>query len=136
MKLIKKTFIFITVTALILALTGCSSPKIEKVNVDEVKVYADPSSEKIFTGISEGDYGLFSGDFDEQMANAITEAKFKEIVSQLGKCESGEIIAADRVQGYTRAYYKTKFSKNSKDVTFTIVFSETDNRKVSGLFYR
>lgn len=134
--LIKKILLFTAIAGLLFAFTGCGGPKVEKVDTDEVKEYADSAAEKIFTGISEENITLLSEDFDQQMTDAFTETKFKDIVDQLGKYESKEIIGADSVQGYTRVYYKTKFSKISNDVTFTIVFSETGDKKVSGLFYK
>ncbi|WP_074349267.1 DUF3887 domain-containing protein [Proteiniborus sp. DW1] len=126
----------IIIISLAFFLIGCAGQKVEKISIDEVKDYADAAAERIFIGISKEDYNLFSEDFDEQMISALTEQKFKEIVKQLGKYESKEIIGADRVQGYTRVHYKTKFSKISREVLFTVVFSEADEMKVSGLFYK
>jgi len=136
MKKTKKALIYILVAGIYLTLTGCSLPKAEKINVDEVKEYAELAAEKILSGINEENYIMFSEDFDQKMKDAITEGKFQDIVNQLGKYEDREIIGADRIDGYTRVYYKTKFSKISKDVTLTIVFSSTEDRKVSGLFYK
>lgn len=136
MKKVNKVILSIIIISLTLFLIGCTGQKVEKISIDEVKDYADAAAEKIFTGISEENYSLFSEDFDQPMIDALTEQKFKEIVSQLGKYESKEIIGADRVQGYTRAHYKTKFSKFSNDLLFTVVFSEADEMKVSGLFFK
>jgi len=136
MKKTKKALIYILVAGIYLTLIGCSVPKAEKVNVDEVKEYAELAAEKILSGINEENYIMFSEDFDQKMKDAITEGKFQDIVNQLGKHEAREIIGADKIDGYTRVYYKTKFSKISKDVTLTIVFSATEDRKVSGLFYK
>lgn len=135
MKINNKFVLSIIIISLMVFLIGCTGQKVEKISIDDIKDYADAAAEKIFIGISEEDYSMFSEDFDEQMSNALTEQKFKEIVNQLGRYESKEIVGADRVQGYTRAHYKTKFSKISNDVLFTVVFSEADEIKVSGLFY-
>lgn len=136
MKKLNKAMLFIIIAGLLAYLAGCNVPKVEKVNADEVKVYADPAIEKILAGISEKNYAMFSEDFDQQMKNALSEEKFTEIVNQLGECEAKGIIGADNVQGYTRAYYKAKSSKISNEVTFTIVFSAAGDKKVSGLFYK
>jgi len=136
MKKIGKIILFILTICIFFSATGCNVPKAEKVNVSDIKVAADTAAEKIFTGISEEDYAKFSEDFDAQMKSALAETKFKEIVGQLGTYESKEIIGADKMQGYTRAYYKTKFSKFSRDLTFTVVFSTAGDYKVSGLFYK
>lgn len=136
MKKNSKNFLLVIIFSLLFLLVGCSGQKIETINVDEVKEYADTAAEKIFNAINEENYSMFSEDFDEQMSAALTEEKFNQIVAQLGKYESGEITGADRVDTYTRVYYKTRFSKISKDVTFTIVFSGTEEKKVSGLFYK
>ena len=143
MKKYSKVILPIIIISLMVFLIGCSGKKagnenvqIEKVNVNEIREFADAAAEKIFKGISEENFGMFSEDFDDQMKKALTEKEFKQIVNQLGKYESKELIDADRVQGYTRAYYKTKFSKISKDVLFTVVFNEADEIKVSGLFYK
>jgi len=124
------------VSGLILVLAGCTAPNAEKVSADEVKAYADAVVDKMLAGINEKDYAKFSGDFDQQMKDAVTEAKFGEIYNQLGECESKGIISADKYQGYTRAYYKGKSSGMSRDVTFTIVFSASGDKKVSGFFYK
>lgn len=136
MKKNSKNFLLVIIFSLLFLLVGCSGQKIETINVDEVKEYADTAAEKIFNAINEENYGMFSEDFDEQMSAALTEEKFNQIVAQLGKYESGEITGADKVDTYTRVYYKTRFSKISKDVTFTIVFSGTEEKRVSGLFYK
>lgn len=136
MKINNRAILSVIIISLIFILMGCTNPKVEKISIDDVKDFADPAAEKIFKGISEKDYVLFSEDFDEQMISALTEQKFEEIVNQLGEYESKEIIGADKLQGYIRAYYKTKFSKISNDLLFTVVFSEADEMKVSGLFYK
>jgi hypothetical protein len=136
LKIIKRAFLCISIIVVLIVPVACGGPKVEKVDASEVKIYADPAAKKIFTGISEENYDMFSEDFDEQMKSALSESKFREIVSQLGKFESMEIIGADRVQGYTRAYYKGKFSKFSKELTFTVVFSPSGNKRISGLFYK
>ncbi|MFA5525138.1 MAG: DUF3887 domain-containing protein [Tissierellales bacterium] len=132
----RKVFLLLVTTGLFFLLIGCNRQNVEKVNVDEVKGWANTAAEKIFNGIDEENYSLFSEDFDQEMISGLTEDKFNQIVTQLGKFESGEIIDADKVEGYTRAYYKTRFSKISRDVTFTIVFSGTEDIKISGLFFK
>lgn len=135
-KRFKIALLFIVMAGLLTAMAACNAPKAEKVDVGEVQPYADPAADKIISGINEKDYAKFSGDFDQAMKEAVTEAKFNEIVEQLGQCESLGITGADRVQGYTRAYYKVKSGKLNREVTFMIVFSASGDRKVSGLFYR
>ena len=136
MKKFRMAIVFGLVAGLLLVFAGCTAPDVEKVNVDEVKAYADAAAEKIFTGINEKNYAKFSEDFDQTMKNAVTEAKFNEITTQLGQCESKGIIGADKTQGYTRAFYKASSSAFSRDLTFTIVFSTTGDKKVSGFFYK
>lgn len=136
MRIFKKAVLFIAAAGLFFTFAGCAASNVEKVNVDEVKAYADAVVEKMFAGINEKDYIKFTQDFDQQMKNAVTEAKFSEIFNQLGKCESKGIIGADKYKGYTRAYYRGKSSGLSRDATFTIVFSATGDKKVSGFFYK
>lgn len=137
MKIAKKITLFLVIAMLICALAGCSgAPKTEKVNAEDISSYTDPAAEKIFTGISEADYAKFSEDFDEQMKAALPESKLKDITEQLGTYESKELAGADKADGYIRAFYKAKFSKIDKELTFTIVFSKDGNQKVSGLFYK
>lgn len=124
------------VILMVFTLIGCSTQNVEKVDLEEVREYANPAAEKIFTGINDRDYDMFTEDFDNQMKAALTEEKFNEIVKQLGSYESKELIGADRTDGFTRVYYSAKFSNFSKNLTFTIVFSDNENNKVSGLFYK
>lgn len=124
------------VILMVFTLIGCSTQNVEKVDLEEVREYANPAAEKIFTGINDRDYDMFTEDFDNQMKAALTEEKFNEIVEQLGSYESKELIGADRTDGFTRVYYSAKFSNFSKNLTFTIVFSDNEDNKVSGLFYK
>ncbi len=136
MEKFRKIAVLGLVAGLLFVFAGCTAPDVEKVNVEEVKVYADPIAEKIFTGINEKNYAKFSEDFDQTMKDAVTDAKFNEIIKQLGECESKGIIGADKAQGYTRALYKASSSGFSRDLTFTIVFSAEGDKKVSGFFYK
>lgn len=136
MEAFRKVLLFTVMAVLLAAIAGCNVPKVEKVNVDEVKVYADPAAEKILSGINEKNYAKFSEDFDQKMKEALSEEKFNEIIEQLGQCESLGITGADSVQGYTRAFYSVKSSKFSGELTFTIVFSPSSDKKVAGLFYK
>jgi hypothetical protein len=136
-RIIQNPVITILILSLLIICNGCSNQaKVEKVNPDEVTVYADVTAAKIFSGLSEGDYTKFAEDFDDKMKEAISKEQFQEIANQLGKYQSKEIADADKVQGYIRVYYKTRFSKISTDVIFTIVFPETGEKKVAGLFYK
>lgn len=123
-----------------IVLGGCTQqPQAEKIDPSLVKDFADPAVERMLTATNEGNYEKFSQDFDAQMKAAMTEQKFKEssaqIKSQLGDYQAKQLVAADKIQGNTRAVYSAKFTKAQKDATVTIVFSDNNGKMmVAGFF--
>lgn len=137
---LKYGILTLLILCLLVTLIGCASKsKTEVISTDQVSGFSDISAEKIFTGISDGDYAMFTGDFDQTMKAALPEDKFKEIMTELGTYQSKELAGADKVTDkditYYRAYYKTRFTNIDKDVIFTIVFPAEGDKKVVGLFY-
>jgi hypothetical protein len=141
MKIVKRLTAAIACLGLIFVFAGCApqQPKSEKIDTSQVKDFADDAAERMLTAINEKDYVKFSVDFDKQMKDAMTEQKFNEMLGQIqtqfGDYESKELSGADKTQGYTRAFYSTKFSKSDKKATVTVVFSSSDGKMlISGFF--
>lgn len=136
MKFLRKALFLAVSAVMLLMLAGCNIPKVQKVNADEVKAYADPMIDKIFDAVNNNDLSLISDELDPEMKEALTEEKFAEIVKALGQCESKGFVGADGLDGYTRAFYKASCSSFKEDAIITVVFSKAGDKKVAGLFYR
>ncbi|PXF59483.1 MAG: hypothetical protein C4B59_11360 [Candidatus Methanogaster sp.] len=133
------------IVAVIVAATisgGCmekSGVEVDDEVLEEVREYADPVAENILMAMNEDDYAMYSGDFDQTMKNAMTEAVFDEtnaaIRSKIGDYVSKEFWKAESKDQYTLVYYKAKFTDEPADVTVKVVFQELNGTmKVSGLW--
>lgn len=120
---------------------GCMEKSgVEVADVEQVRGYADPVTENILVAMNEGDYAIYSEDFDQTMKNAMTEAVFDEtntvIRSKIGDYVSKEFWKAESKDQYTIVYYKAKFTDEPADVTVRVVFQEINGEmKVSGLWF-
>ena len=120
---------------------GCMEKSgVEVADVEQVRGYADPVTENILVAMNEGDYAIYSEDFDQTMKNAMTEAVFDEtntvIRSKIGDYVSKEFWKAESKDQYTIVYYRAKFTDEPADVTVRVVFQEINGEmKVSGLWF-
>ncbi len=131
-----KIIIFLISLFIILNLS-CS-----KIDVNEVREYADAMTENLLIGRNEKNYEKYSKDFSDKMKEAVSEDKFLEsidlIEGKIGKYieNSKKFNTATKDKNYIIVTYKAKFTDESSDVTVRIVFEDVNGEmKISGEFY-
>jgi len=131
-----KIIIFLISLFIILSLS-CS-----KINVNEVREYADPMTENLLIGRNEKNYEKYSKDFSDEMKEAVSEEKFLESINliegKIGKYieNSKKFDSATKNNKYIIVIYKAKFTNESSNVTVRVVFEDVNGEmKISGEFY-
>jgi hypothetical protein len=126
-----KKIICLTVL-LTLFLTGCSSQR------DAVLVYSEPMTNSLISGMTAGNYQLFSKDFDDAMIKAVTEKSFNELLLKLktneGTYLSHQVAQVTSKDNFVIVVYTVKFDK-VKNVTMRVVFTSATPHKISGLWF-
>jgi hypothetical protein len=136
MKLIK-SIIFASAVMLIAASLGCGTKKISEA---DVKSYADPAAENLMQAFNDENYDNFSRDFDKVMKEKLTEASFKQMITQMkpliGNYVSMNFYQAVSQDKYVVVVYKAKFTKETSDVYVKVTFQKLNDKEyVSGLFF-
>jgi hypothetical protein len=133
-------------SAVIFALAGCSlfkaplvEPKtLEGSQAEEVLAYATPKADNLIKGLVEGDYAVFSADFDETMKNGMNQAAFDELrqmfADKLGSYESHEVSIVLEDELYTTVAYKMIFEKDNA-VVMRVVFDNQAPHQITGLWF-
>jgi len=134
---VKATGMAILIVAGIAVILACTSQP--RVDVNQVRSYADPIAENILTAINTDDYVKYSENFDDVMKSAIPEALFRQtnaaIKAKIGEYISKEFWKIDTQNQYTIVYYKARFTQESADVTVQVAFHEVSGKHlVSGLW--
>lgn len=111
----------------------------EKIDVAQVREYADPITENILLAMNERNYTKFSEHFDQTMKNALPEAVFKEtnsvIKSKIGDYVSKEFWKVESKDQLTIVYYNARSTQEPENVIVKVVFQEIEaEMKVSGLW--
>ena len=133
-----KIKIIIFLISLIITLNlSCS-----KIDVNEVREYADPMTENLLIGRNEKNYEKYSKDFSDKMKEAVSEEKFLEsidlIEGKIGKYieNSKKFDSVTKNNNYIIVTYKAKFTNESNNVTVRTVFEDVNGEmKISGEFY-
>jgi hypothetical protein len=110
-----------------------------QVDVEQVRTYADPTTENILLAMNEDNYTKYSEHFDATMKNALPETVFHEtttlLTSKIGTYVSKEFWKVESENQYTSVYYKAKFTQEPDDVIVKVIFQEiVGENKVSGLW--
>ena len=135
----KTKVLLVSVLLVTLILTfGCAS----KVNVEEVRSYADPMTENLLVAMNESNYANFSKDLDSRMKKAIPESSFPNLISQIngkiGKYVTGSKVfqKALKEKQYIKVVYTAQFTEEPKGVIVTVVFVKVNGEmKVAGLWF-
>jgi hypothetical protein len=113
---------------------GC----IQESKDDHLRDKIDPIAEKLFEGISEGNYTKFSEDFTPVARKALPEDKFYEfyyfILSNVGKPTSAEFLEAFEGERYITATYALTFEDGSEGFITIAMVEENKKLKVAGLW--
>jgi len=135
---VKATGMAILIVAGIAVILACTSQP--RVDVNQVRSYADPIAENILTAINTDDYAKYSENFDDVMKTAMPEALFQQtnaaIKDKIGEYISKEFWKIDTQNQYTIVFYKARFTQETADVTVQIAFHEVSGKNlVSGLWF-
>ncbi len=94
--------------------------------------------ENFLAGLNEGDYERASCDFDAQMKIALPEDIFlaarEEIVAEVGRWHSGEIVEVSEQAGYKLVVYKAQFEMDEVEAQVSLRrYGDAD--LISGLWF-
>jgi len=138
----KKTLIFLLAASLACLLAACKSingTTLTAVDKDAVLVFSEAKTDNLIKGLNDGDYAVFSRDFDEVMLKSMPQGAF-EYLKQDRDAKLGRYISRqveDVVQGYDGFYtviYDAVFEKD-RDVIMRVVFQGEDPHQISGLWF-
>jgi len=134
----KKTISLFIMAILVLAVTSCKK-SITGAEKDSVLSYSEAIADGILKGYNNGDYALYSKDFDEQMKNALPEKVFKQtseiIASKTGKYISRKLSDIYRQNQMIVIIYDGKFEKEDKVEIKLVLQKFGDKNLVSGLWF-
>jgi len=99
----------------VVGLVACA-PSARDIPADEAEVLRgelEPMVDNLLAGLEGGDYAAFSRDFDAQMREAMTEAKFADLRAQfdekLGRYQARQFVKAEEIKGFTALIYDARF---------------------------
>ncbi|MGO9568160.1 MAG: hypothetical protein ACLP5H_11515 [Desulfomonilaceae bacterium] len=112
------------------------------VNVDpeQIRTRATIVIEEIIRGISEGDYGLYSGHFSRAMKESQTRENFlglqRSLQKAIGKFQSVQYLGFYTQHANLISLFKARFSKDKDDVLIRLVMEgHGADSKVIGLWF-
>jgi len=105
---------------------------------DSVIALANPLADNLFQGMGEGNYALFSRDFDTAMKKALDEKAFNEMVRaftpKIGLYQSREVEKVELVDTVYAITYLVKFEKEDA-VSVRLSVRQGDPPLVAGLYF-
>lgn len=122
----KKMLILLVIVSLAGILAGCRQKSASGTMLSEserkaVLRFSDPKTDNLMAGLSEGDYEVFSKDFDDSLRETMTESEFellkKDLDDKLGRYYSRE------VEGVVRR----------GDGSYTVIYSATFDQAIGVL---
>jgi hypothetical protein len=110
-------------------------------NNSQVQAVANPILDGILQGFKEGDYDLYSQNFDDTLKDVISKKKFlrvrNSISKSIGSYESRSYLGYLQKGKTTVVLWKGKFSNSADDVLIKLVLSRRGDRtKVLGLWFQ
>jgi hypothetical protein len=110
-------------------------------NNPQVQAVANPILDGVLKGLQEGDYGLYSQNFDDTLKDMISKKKFlrtrSKILKSIGSYESRSYLGYLQKGKTTVVLWKGKFSNSADDVLIKLVVSRRgDQTKVLGLWFQ
>ncbi|MCU0848325.1 MAG: DUF3887 domain-containing protein [Spirochaetes bacterium] len=134
----KKALPLFIMAFLVFAVTACKK-SITGAERDAVLSYSEAIADGLLKGYNNGDYALYSKDFDEQMKNALNEKVFKQtrdlIASKTGKYVSRKLSDVYRQNQMIVIIYDGKFEKEDKVEIKLVLQKFGDKNLVSGLWF-
>jgi hypothetical protein len=136
----KKTSILLLAVLLVSLLAGCGPKEtmIDGEEKDAVLAFSESKADNLLAGMNAHDYAVFSKDFDEQMAAAMTETQFdslkKDRDDKLGLYVSRQVNSVVLIGDFYAVIYDAVFEKDDA-VTVRVVFRVTEPHEISGLWF-
>ena len=100
--------------------------------------YATPKADNLIKGLVDGDYAVFSADFDATMKEGMNQAAFDELrqifADKLGSYKSHEVSVVLEDELYTTVAYKMIFEKDDA-VVMRVVFDNNSPHPITGLWF-
>jgi len=126
------------VAGLVLAGCGQLPTELSGAERDAVLAYAEPKADNLLAGLNSGDYAAFSRDFSDKMRSAMGEAGLDStrdlLQSKLGNYVSRQVSRVEQQGEYVAVVYTARF-ENEDGVTVRIVFDDTAEHPISGLWF-
>jgi hypothetical protein len=106
-----------------------------------VQAVADPILDGVLKGLHEGDYDLYSQNFDDTLKDVISKKKFLQtrssISKSIGTYETRSYLGYLQKGKTTVVLWKGRFAKSADDVLIKLVLSRRGDRtKVLGLWFQ
>jgi hypothetical protein len=110
-------------------------------NNPEVQAVANPILDGVLKGLQDGDYDLYSQNFDDTLKDVISKKKFlrvrNSISKSIGTYESRRYLGYLQKGKTTVVLWKGKFTNSADDVLIKLVLSRRgDQTKVLGLWFQ
>jgi len=102
--------------------------------------YAEPITEELLQAMEAEDYAGYTGHFNEEMLQAVTEPVFMEVITTIkaaiGSYQSKEFWKTVDEGAYKSVYYRAKFSQETENVIVRVVFQEIDSEvSIAGIWF-
>jgi hypothetical protein len=137
----KKINIVLLAILLVSLLAGCSGSQgttITGADKDAVLAYSEAKTDNLLAGMNANDYAMFSKDFDQDMARAMSQAEFdtlkKDRDAKLGLYVSRTVHSVVQTGDFYAVIYDAKFEKDDA-VTVRVVFRVAEPHEISGLWF-
>ena len=121
--------------ALMFATTACDSTQQPALNESEVRAYADPATETLLQGLSQGALDMYVQYGNDEFKDAVTQGIFDEVADQIqaqfGDYVSKEFLSAEMQQGYVVVHYKATYTDG--EIGVRTVFD--DSHEIAGQFF-
>jgi hypothetical protein len=137
----KKINIVLLAILLVSLLAGCGGSQgttITGADKDAVLAYSEAKTDNLLAGMNANDYAMFSKDFDQDMARAMSQAEFdklkKDRDAKLGLYVSRTVNSVVQTGDFYAVIYDAKFEKDDA-VTVRVVFRVAEPHEISGLWF-
>lgn len=110
----------------LLLIPGCKLPG--QPDTDALRKECQPVVDNLILAFNAGNFDGFAAHTGGHARELATAANFRAAIEQLGSCTSIEFITASESNHQIRAGYRARFSKMSDRLSFTVVFTRSDNK--------
>jgi len=108
---------------------------------EQVLAAAEPVADTLFNGMNDGDYAVFSHDFDPTMKKALDEKAFTEMAQsfsqKIGQYQSRQVMKVEQIENLYSITYQARFEKEDPVSVRLTLRQETPTSpmQVAGLWF-